>query len=60
MNNRDQDSPTDNGVDRGPILEFIQTLIAAGADVNARTREVPPSRRWLYSLGDVSWVDFTG
>ena len=23
MNNRDQDSPTDNGVDRGPILDFI-------------------------------------
>jgi ankyrin len=60
MNNRDQDSPTDNGVDRGPILDFIKTLIAAGANVNARTREVPPSRRWLYSLGDVSWVDFTG
>jgi ankyrin repeat protein len=60
MNNRDQDSPTDNGVDRAPILEFIETLIASGADVNARTREVPPSRRWLYSLGDVSWVDFTG
>jgi ankyrin len=60
MNNRDQDSPTDNGVDRGPILEFIKVLIDAGADVNARTREVPPSRRWLYSLGDVSWVDFTG
>jgi ankyrin len=60
MNNRDQDSPTDNGVDRGPILDFVKTLIAAGANVNARTREVPPSRRWLYSLGDVSWVDFTG
>ena len=60
MNNRDQDSPTHNGVDRGPILEFIRVLIDAGADVNARTREVPPSRRWLYSLGDVSWVDFTG
>ena len=59
MNNRDQDSPTDNGVDRAPILDFINTLIAAGANVNARTREVPPSRRWLYSLGDVSWVDFT-
>ena len=28
--------------------------------MNVRTREVPPSRRWLYSLGDVSWVDFTG
>ena len=60
MNNRDQDSPTDNGVDRGPILDFVNTLIASGANVNARTREVPPSRRWLYSLGDVSWVDFTG
>ena len=21
---------------------------------------MPPSRRWLYSLNDVSWVDFTG
>jgi ankyrin repeat protein len=60
MNNKDQDSPTDNGVDRGPILEFIQVLLDAGADVNGRTREVPPSRRWLYSLNDVSWVDFTG
>src|SRR6187399_2514808 len=60
MNNNDQDSPTDNGVDRAPILVFIKELIDAGANVNARTREVPPSRRWLYSLGDVSWVDFTG
>jgi ankyrin repeat protein len=60
MNNRDQDSPTDNGVDRGPILDFINALLDSGAKVNARTREVPPSRRWLYSLGDVSWVDFTG
>jgi len=60
MNNREQDSPTDNGVDRAPLLDFIAALIEAGADVNARTREVPPSRRWLYSLGDVSWVDFTG
>ena len=60
MNNNDQDSPTDNGVDRAPILEVITELIAAGANVNARTRELPPSRRWLYSLNDVSWVDFTG
>ncbi len=60
MNNRDQDSPTDNGVDREPILDFIGELLEQGANVNARTREVPPSRRWLYSLGDVSWVDFTG
>jgi len=60
MNNRDQDSPTDNGVDRAPLLAFIGELLEAGADVNAQTKEVPPSRRWLYSLGDVSWVDFTG
>jgi ankyrin repeat protein len=60
MNNREQDSPRDNGVERGPLLEFIGVLLKAGANVNARTREVPPSRRWLYSLGDVSWVDFTG
>jgi len=60
MNNREQDSPTDNGVDRAPLLAFIGELLDAGADVNAQTREVPPSRRWLYSLGDVSWVDFTG
>jgi ankyrin repeat protein len=60
MNNRELDSPIDNGVDRGPILELIESLIERGANVNARTREVPPRRRWLYSLGDVSWVDFTG
>jgi ankyrin repeat protein len=60
MNNRDQDSPTTNGVERAPLLAMIGELLARGADANARTREVPPSRRWLYSLGDVSWVDFTG
>ncbi len=60
MNNRDQDSPTTNNVDREPFLGLITALIEHGADVNAQTREVPPSRRWLYSLGDVSWVDLTG
>jgi len=60
MNNNEQDSPTDNGVDRAPFLPLIRLLIDKGADVNARTRELPPPRRWLYSLNDVSWVDFTG
>jgi ankyrin repeat protein len=60
MNNNDQDAPTDNGVDRAPLLELIRLLIDKGANVNARTRDVPPPRRWLYSLNDVSWVDFTG
>jgi ankyrin len=60
MNNNDQDSPTDNGVDRPPFIDLIKLLIDKGANVNARTRELPPPRRWLYSLNDVSWVDFTG
>jgi ankyrin repeat protein len=60
MNNQEQDDPQDNGVERAPYLEFLAYLLEQGVDVNARTREVPPSRRWLYSLNDVSWVDFTG
>jgi ankyrin repeat protein len=60
MNNRVEDSPTTNGVDRASLFDLIVRLIREGADVNARTREVPPRRPWLYSLGDVSWVDFTG
>src|SRR5690606_17245682 len=60
MNNRDQDDPQDNGIDRAPFYDFIADLLERGVDVNARTRELPPQRRFLYSLGDVSWVDFTG
>src|SRR5690606_11792300 len=60
MNNRDQDDPKDNGIDRAPYYDFIADLLGRGVDVNARTRELPPQRRFLYSLGDVSWVDFTG
>src|SRR5882672_7596594 len=60
MNNRDEDSPTNNYVDRAPILDMLALLLEHGANVDARTREVPPSRRWLHALGDVSWVDFTG
>ncbi|MDX1562585.1 MAG: ankyrin repeat domain-containing protein [Gammaproteobacteria bacterium] len=60
MNNRDQDDPQHNGIDREPYYDFIADLLTRGVDVNARTREVPPQRRFIYSLGDVSWVDFTG
>ena len=60
MNNREQDDPVDNGVQRETLLPVIQRLLELGANVNARTREVFPSRKWLYSLNDVSWVDFTG
>jgi len=60
LRNLDLDHGVDTGVDRGPVLDFIKLLLDRGAKVNARTREVHPGRRWLYSLGDVSWVDMTG
>lgn len=50
----------DNGVDRDAALELIRTLLARGANPNARTREYPPQRRWITRLGSLSWVDFTG
>ena len=50
----------DNGVDRQAAFALIQTLLARGADVNARTKEYPPQRRWITRLGSLSWVDFTG
>lgn len=60
MNNRIEDSPTTNNIDRAASLPLIRLLLEKGAAVNARTREVPPPRKWLYALNDVSWVDFTG
>jgi len=60
MNNRIEDSPTTNNIDRAASLPVIRLLLDNGASVNARTREVPPPRKWLYSLNDVSWVDYTG
>lgn len=50
----------DNGVDRAAALELIQALLDRGANVNARTKEVPPLRRWLMPISDLSWVDLTG
>ncbi len=60
MNNRIEDSPTTNNIDRAASLPLIKLLLEKGANVNARTRELPPSRKWLYALNDVSWVDYTG
>lgn len=60
MNSRIEEAPVNNGVDRAPILEFIKVLLDAGADVNARTREVPPPMEWRLALSEVSWVDMTG
>jgi ankyrin repeat protein len=50
-----------NGVDRAPLLDLIQALLAAGANVNARTKETPPFRHHLLEItGSLEWVDFTG
>jgi len=56
----DLDRAVDVGVDRPAALEFVKLLLDRGANINARTKEQHPQRRWLYSLGDVSWVDMTG
>jgi ankyrin repeat protein len=61
VRNLDVPGPTrDNGVDRAAALEIIELLIGRGANVNARTREYPPERRWITTLGSLAWVDFTG
>jgi ankyrin repeat protein len=60
---RDLDVPgptRDNGVDRSAALAFIQVLLDKGANVNARTKESLPVRRWVLRLGSLSWADFTG
>ncbi|MGB6947407.1 MAG: ankyrin repeat domain-containing protein [Bryobacteraceae bacterium] len=50
----------EHNVDRERLLQLIRTLLDRGANPNARTAEVPPTRRFLMGLGDISWVDFTG
>lgn len=60
MNSKRTDDPQDNSVDRDAIMPMIERLLAAGANVNARTKEWQPEKKWLYALNDVSWVDMTG
>src|SRR5204863_8667689 len=45
---------------RPAAMTLIKALIERGANVNARTKEVPPTRRFITPLRDLSWVDFTG
>lgn len=53
-------STLENHVDRDAALALIGQLLAAGADVNARTQEFPPSRHFILGIGSVEWVDMTG
>jgi len=50
----------EHNVDRDRLLQLIRSLLDHGANPNVRTAEVPPTRRYLMGLGDLSWVDFTG
>ena len=60
IRNRDYGRNNEHEIDRPAALEVIRMLLDRGADVNARTKEVPPIRRFVTPLGDLSWVDFTG
>ena len=51
---------TTNRVDRESAYALIETLLAAGADPNSRTREFPPERRYIAGTGSNGWVDMTG
>jgi ankyrin repeat protein len=60
LRNRDMGRGGEHDIDRGAALDLIKTLIERGANVNARTKEYAPIRRWVTPLNDISWVDFTG
>jgi ankyrin repeat protein len=60
IRNRDYGRNNEHKIDRPAALEVIRMLLDRGANVNARTKEVPPIRRFVTPLGDLSWVDFTG
>jgi ankyrin repeat protein len=56
----DYDRSGEQHSDRPAYLGMIKTLLDRGAQVNARIAEVPPIRRWVLPISDISWVDFTG
>ena len=60
IRDRDLGRNGEHNVDRAAAFEIIRMLLDRGAAVNARTKEVPPVRRFVLPLGDLSWVDFTG
>ena len=60
IRNRDYGRNLEHDIDRPAALELIKMLLDRGANVNARTKEAPPIRRFVTPLGDLSWVDFTG
>jgi uncharacterized protein len=60
VRNLEVNKTEDNGVDRPAMLGLIRALLERGANPNARTLEQLPTRRWIMTLNDISWVDFSG
>jgi ankyrin repeat protein len=60
IRNRDYSRANEFGIDRDAALAVVRTLLERGANPNPRTKEIPPIRRWVTSLGDLTWVNFTG
>ena len=60
IRNRDYTRNNEHGIDRGAALEMITALLDRGANPNARTKEIPPLRRWVTPLGDLTWINMTG
>jgi ankyrin repeat protein len=60
IRDRDFGRNNEHDIDRDAAFHLLQALIDRGANVNAQTKEVPPIRRFVTPLGDLSWVDFTG
>lgn len=60
IRNRDYTRTGEHDVDRPGALALITSLLGRGANPNARTKEIPPIRRWVTPLGDLTWVNFTG
>src|SRR5205814_10460803 len=59
---RDFDANTrETSIDRARFVDLIKVLIERAANLNGRTKEVPPFKRhFLKGTGSLSWVDFTG
>jgi len=60
IRNRDYTRNNEHGIDRAAALEMITALLDRGANTNARTKEIPPLRRWVTPLGDLTWINMTG
>jgi ankyrin repeat protein len=60
LRDMDLDRTGDHPIDRAAALNLIKGMLDRGAHPNARLAEVPPVRRWVLPIGDISWVDFTG